>query len=237
MAAEDDGEIDPSNRTHTLASSLPDTDRLEAARMSLSAAVTRSQAARHPDDAEGRATSEHVFGAELKLRRGGRPDLARRLEATLAADLTTSAARTELREVAQLLDAELDPSVSDTPFVVASDGGERELAASICTCGRACSETTQTVSSWFTPSPSLMRGTRCMKPTRRLGGRFRATPPHQRPLSRTGVSPARLSSGSTPTTNTPLRARLIRSKSLDGKRSFCGVGHEHRPAPRRGDHA
>ena len=29
-------------------------------------------------------------------------------------------------DVAQLLDAELDPSVSDTPFVVASDGGGRE---------------------------------------------------------------------------------------------------------------
>ena len=114
---------EPSNRTHTLASSVPDTQRLEGARMSLTAAVTRSQAAAHPNDAEGRATSEHVFAAELKLRRGGRPDLARRLEATLAADLTTSAARTELREVAQLLDAELDPSVSETPFVVASDGG------------------------------------------------------------------------------------------------------------------
>ena len=116
---------DPDHRTHTLASSLSDTHRLEAARMSLTAAVTRSQAAAHPDDAEGRATSEHVFGAELKLRRGGRPDLARRLERALAEDLTTSAARTELREVAQLLDAELDPGVSDTPFVVASDGGGR----------------------------------------------------------------------------------------------------------------
>ena len=125
MTAESDGEIDPDQPTHTLASSLSDTDRLEVARMSLTAAVTRSQAAGHPDDAEGRATSEHVFGAELKLRRGGRPDLARRLERALGEDLTTSAARTELREVAQLLDAELDPSVSDTPFVVASDGGER----------------------------------------------------------------------------------------------------------------
>ena len=126
MREQSGGEIDPDHGTHTLASSVPDTQRLEGARMSLTAAVTRSQAAGHPDDAEGRATSEHVFGAELKLRRGGRPDLARRLEATLADDLTTSAARTELREVAQLLDAELDPSVSDTPFVVASDGGERE---------------------------------------------------------------------------------------------------------------
>ena len=105
---------------------MRNTDHIEAARMSLTAAVTRSQAAGHPDDAEGRATSEHVFGAELKLRRGGRPDLARRLDATLAADLTTSAARTALREVAQLLDAALDPRVSDTPFVVASDGGGLE---------------------------------------------------------------------------------------------------------------
>ena len=45
--------------------------------------------------------------------------------AALGEDLTTSAARTELREVAQLLDAELDADVSDTPFVVASDGGAR----------------------------------------------------------------------------------------------------------------
>ena len=93
--------------------------------MSLTAAVTRSQAAADPHDAEGRATQQHVFGAELKLRQGGRPDLARRLEAALTRDVTTTAARTEFRQVAQKIDAELDADVTTASFVVASDGGER----------------------------------------------------------------------------------------------------------------
>ena len=103
---------------------MRNTQRLEAARMSLTAAVTRSQAAADPNDAEGRATAEHVFGAELKLRQGGRPDLARRLEGVLTDDVTTTAARRELREVAQKIDAELDADVTTASFVVASDGGE-----------------------------------------------------------------------------------------------------------------
>lgn len=94
-------------------------DRLEAARLSLSSAVTRSRAA------DRDATEQHVFGAELKLRQGGRPDLARRLEAALTGDVTTASARAELREVAQILDAELSPDV-DGAFVVASDGGASE---------------------------------------------------------------------------------------------------------------
>ena len=102
-----------------------DSDRLEAARMALSQAVARSCDARLPTDPDGRATETHVFAAELKLRQGGRPDLARRLEAQLTGDVTTTAARRELREVAQLLDAELDPTVTTAAFVVASDGGER----------------------------------------------------------------------------------------------------------------
>ncbi|RAW44073.1 hypothetical protein DQW50_16245 [Halorubrum sp. 48-1-W] len=94
-------------------------DRVEAARQSLTTAVTRSRE-------QDRATAEtRVFSAELKLRQGGRPDLARRLEATLTGDVTTASARRELREVAQLLDAELSPDV-DGAFIVASDGGERE---------------------------------------------------------------------------------------------------------------
>jgi len=104
---------------------MRNTERLAAAKMALTAAVTRSTAAATPTDAEGRAASEHVFGAELKLRRGGRPDLARRLERVLGDDVTTPAARTELREVAQKLDAELEPTVSTARFVPASDGGER----------------------------------------------------------------------------------------------------------------
>ena len=103
---------------------MRNTQRLEAARMSLTAAVTRSQAAAGPHDAEGCATQQHVFGAELKLRQGGRPDLARRLEGVLTDDVTTTAARRELREVAQKIDAELDADVTTASFVVASDGGE-----------------------------------------------------------------------------------------------------------------
>lgn len=100
-------------------------DRLEAARQSLSSAIDRSLDAAHPRDADGRASAEHAFGAELKLRQGGRPDLARRLEAALTGDVTTASARAELREVAQLLDADLSPD-GDGAFVVASDGGVRE---------------------------------------------------------------------------------------------------------------
>ena len=103
---------------------MRNTQRLEAARMSLTAAVTRSQAAADPNDAEGCATQQHVFGAELKLRQGGRPDLARRLEGVLTDDVTTTAARRELREVAQKIDAELDADVTTASFLVASDGGE-----------------------------------------------------------------------------------------------------------------
>lgn len=104
---------------------MRDTQRLGAAKQSLTTAVTRSLDASHADDPHGRATQQHVLGAELKLRQGGRPDLARRLEAALSGDVTTSETRTELREVAQKLDAELDPDVSTSAFVVASDGGER----------------------------------------------------------------------------------------------------------------
>ena len=100
-------------------------DRLEAARMALTTAVTRSTAAERLTDPDGRATQQHVFGAELKLRQGGRPDLARRLEAALTDDVTTSEARCALREVAQKIDAELDPDVSTASFVPASDGGGR----------------------------------------------------------------------------------------------------------------
>ena len=66
-----------------------------------------------------------VFAAELQLRRGGRADLARRLETLLTGDVTTRDARHELRTVAQKLDAELAPEVSTASFVPASDGGER----------------------------------------------------------------------------------------------------------------
>ena len=93
--------------------------------MSLTAAVTRSHAAADPNDAEGRATAEHTLAADLRLRSGGRKDLACRVASVLDGDVTTAAARRELRTVAQLIDAELDPDVTTASFVPASDGGER----------------------------------------------------------------------------------------------------------------
>jgi len=98
---------------------MRNTQRLGAARQSLTDAINRAAAA----DTDGAETD--VFAAELQLRRGGRPDLARRLEALLTGDVTTSGARHELRTVAQKIDAELDPDVTTASFVPASDGGER----------------------------------------------------------------------------------------------------------------
>ncbi|UXF50949.1 MAG: hypothetical protein HQRvContig03_8 [Haloquadratum phage sp.] len=89
--------------------------RVEQARQSLAAAVTRSTA----------AASEHLFAAERNLRRGGREDLGHRLGAVVDdADVTTSAARTEMRGVMSKIDAELSPEVAaTTAFRAASDGG------------------------------------------------------------------------------------------------------------------
>ena len=94
-------------------------DRLGRAKQSLTDAINRAT----DGDTDGAQTD--VFAAELQLRRGGRPDLARRLEALLSGDVATRDARHELRTVAQKLDAELDPDVSTASFVPASDGGER----------------------------------------------------------------------------------------------------------------
>lgn len=98
---------------------MRNTQRLGTARQALTDAIN---CARDGDDS-GLATG--VYAAELELRIGGRPDLARRLEAVLADDVTTPAAQHELRTVAQKLDAELDPDVTTASFVAASDGGER----------------------------------------------------------------------------------------------------------------
>jgi len=97
--------------------------RVEQARQSLAAAVTRSTAASHEADPDGRAASEHLFAAELKLRKGGREDLGHRLGAVVDDDVTTAAARREFREIAQQIDAELSPAVSTDSFRPASDGG------------------------------------------------------------------------------------------------------------------
>ena len=94
-------------------------DRLGAARQSLTDAINRAT------DADTAGAETDVFAAELQLRRGGRPDLARRLEALLTGDVTTRDGIHELRTVAQKIDAELDPDVTTASFVPASDGGER----------------------------------------------------------------------------------------------------------------
>jgi hypothetical protein len=98
---------------------------VEQARQSLAAAVTRSTAADTEADPDGRAASEHLFAAELKLRKGGREDLGHRLGAVVDdADVTTADARTEMREVMSKIDAELSPEVAaTTAFRAASDGG------------------------------------------------------------------------------------------------------------------
>lgn len=105
--------------------------RLEAAQRELLAAVADSHRAADCRNAAQRADAEseargHAHDAELKLILDGRRDLATRLEATVTRDMTTPAARRELREVAQLLDADLSPSVSTASFRAASDGGARE---------------------------------------------------------------------------------------------------------------
>ncbi|MDB2226181.1 hypothetical protein PM023_16160 [Halorubrum ezzemoulense] len=101
---------------------------VEQARQSLAAAVTRSTEANHESDPDGRAASEHLFAAESKLRKGGREDLGHRLGAVVDdADVTTSEARTEMREVMSKIDAELSPKVAaTTAFRAAGDGGGRE---------------------------------------------------------------------------------------------------------------
>ena len=102
-------------------------DRLRRARMSLAQAITRSAAAPAPDTDAGRAAAESALAADLRLRRGGREDLGDRVAQVLGDDddVTSAAARRELRQVAQLVDAELEPSVSTGSFRAASDGGVR----------------------------------------------------------------------------------------------------------------
>jgi len=103
---------------------MPNLSLVEAARQSLAQAVTRSTAAANPADPDGRATSEHLFAAELKLRKGGREDLGLRLGAVVDdADVTTAEARAEMRQVMSKIDAELSPAVAGSPFRAASDGG------------------------------------------------------------------------------------------------------------------
>jgi hypothetical protein len=92
------------------------------ARQALTNAITRSCDASTPGDPDARATHQHVFAAELRLRAVGCEALAERLASALRGDLTTAATRAEIREVAQLIDAR---GLSGGGFEPASDRGER----------------------------------------------------------------------------------------------------------------
>jgi hypothetical protein len=94
--------------------------RLEVARMALVQALTRSQAAAHRSDPDGRATQQHLFSAELKLRQAGCASLASRVRVACDDDVTTKRVREELRETAQKIDAVREPDV-----VALADGGGR----------------------------------------------------------------------------------------------------------------
>jgi hypothetical protein len=94
--------------------------RLDAARMALVQALTRSQAAGHRSDPDGRATQQHLFAAELKLRQAGCASLASQVRVACDDDVTTTRVREDLRETAQKIDAVREPGV-----VALADGGGR----------------------------------------------------------------------------------------------------------------
>lgn len=92
----------------------------------LASAKQRAVSALEPSrDGAADAAATQLLAAELTLIRGGREDLGHRLAAARDGDVTGSDCRTEIRQVVQLIDAELEPSVTTDSFVAASDGGER----------------------------------------------------------------------------------------------------------------
>jgi len=101
---------------------------LREARMSLAQAVTRSLDADCASDAAGRAAVAHRHAAAQRLRRGGRAQLAQRLGTDTVTD---ASARAEMREVMQLLDAELQLDAD-----AMTDGGRQASERRHCeTCG------------------------------------------------------------------------------------------------------
>jgi hypothetical protein len=100
-------------------------ERLKRARMSLAQAVTRSLEA--DDLANRRAVDEHRAAAELRLIEGGAEDIGRRLNRDL--EPQGKAARKQMRELMQLIDARLEVDVDDEPVfdspTLVSDGGDR----------------------------------------------------------------------------------------------------------------
>lgn len=103
---------------------MTDRNELKRARMSLAQAVTRSLEG--DSFADRRAVDQHRDAAETRLRRAGRDDLAFRVNHDLDAD--TSEARRNLRELMQLIDADLEPAlaVAEAFGRVAADGGSDE---------------------------------------------------------------------------------------------------------------
>jgi len=101
---------------------------LREARMSLAQAVTRSLDADTASDAAGRAAVAHRHAAAQRLRRGGRAQLAQRLGTDTVTD---ASARAEMREVMQLVDAELQLDAD-----AMTDGGRQATERRHCeTCG------------------------------------------------------------------------------------------------------
>ena len=102
---------------------------LREARMSLAQAVTRSLDADCASDAAGRAAADHRAAAALRLRRAGRAQLAQRLSDTVT--VTDATARAEMREVMQLVDADLELDAD-----AMTDGGRQASERRHCeTCG------------------------------------------------------------------------------------------------------
>jgi len=104
-----------------------DRTQLERARMSLAQAITRSMDAE--DVSERMAAEDHHLAAEMSLRRAGREDLGFRLSVIPdEAEITDAEARQEMREVCQLIDAEIEPGVEARhgfePASAITDGGE-----------------------------------------------------------------------------------------------------------------
>jgi len=102
---------------------------LREARMSLAQAVTRSLDADTASDAAARAAADHRAAAALRLRRAGRAQLAQRLSDTVT--VTDATARAEMREVMQLVDADLELDAE-----AMTDGGRQASERRHCeTCG------------------------------------------------------------------------------------------------------
>lgn len=107
---------------------MTDLNKLKRARMSLAQAVTRSVNA--DGLADRQAVEEHRAAAELRLREGGAEHLGYKLNRDL--EVETADARANMRQVMQLVDAELEPhfetrrefsTLFETPEL-ATDGGE-----------------------------------------------------------------------------------------------------------------